>query len=111
MIKEIHTKEIDLKRGLKAWAEKHNITPTAFSDATGYRYAHAQGLMNGDRAVTFEMLGRFISAYGPAAAGELLSLAGLPVRAVESLPRPDEEAQVVPMVYMDADTDAQTQAA
>jgi hypothetical protein len=106
-----HTKTIDLKRGLRAWADKYGITPTKFCDDTGYRYAHAQGLMNGDRPVTFEMLGRFIKAYGPLAGGELLTLSGMPVKLADSLPRPDDEAQVVPVVYLDTERDPATQTA
>jgi hypothetical protein len=92
-------KTFDLKRGLRVWAEIHGVTPTMFSDTTGYRYAHAQGLMNGDRAVTFEMIGTFIKAYGPAATSELLALAGMPVAKVENLPHP-EGAEVIPVVYV-----------
>lgn len=108
MPEEIHTHAIDLKAGLRAWAARNGITPTKFSDSTGYRYAHAQGLLNGDRAVTFEMIGRFLTTYGPKETSELLALSGLPVAKVETLPAP-EGAERVPVLYIT--NDPATQAA
>lgn len=81
MTDEVHTHTIDLKAGLRVWAKMHGVTPTKFSDEMGYRYAHAQGLLNGDRAVTFEMIGRFLQTYGAKNTSELLALSGLPVTA------------------------------
>jgi hypothetical protein len=111
-----HPKEIDLKRGLKAWAELHGITPTKFADATGYRYAHAQGLLSGPRPVTYEILQRFIPAYGAKAASELLALAGLPVIVVSTYAAQGGAEPVVAItpavpVYVSTNNDSQTQSA
>lgn len=43
-----------------------------------FGYQRAWNLLNGKAPVTVEVLGRFLLAFGPAASGELLQLAGSP---------------------------------
>jgi hypothetical protein len=68
--------KFDLKHGMNAWVEA-NTTITGFSEALGYRYPTAWSLLRGKVPVTVETVGRFALAYGPAALGEMLDLAGL----------------------------------
>lgn len=68
--------DFDLKRGLNAWLLK-NTSLTDFANALGYKYPNAWGLVRGKVPVTVETVGRFALAYGPAALGEMLILAGL----------------------------------
>ncbi len=71
-----HETKFDLKRGLNQWVTA-NTSLTDFASAMGYRYQNAWGLLRGKAPVTVEAVGRFALAYGPAALGEMLSLAGL----------------------------------
>jgi hypothetical protein len=66
----------DLKRGLNNWVES-NGSIREFADALGYQYVNAWAILRGKRPVTVETVGRFALAYGPAALGEMLTLAGL----------------------------------
>ena len=66
----------DLKRGLSAWVDA-NGSIREFADALGYQYVNAWAILRGKRPVTVETIGRFALAYGPAALGEMLNLAGL----------------------------------
>ena len=68
--------KFDLKRGMNAWVLQ-NTTLTEFSNALGYRYQNAWGLLRGKVPVTVETVGRFVLAYGTAATYEMLDLAGL----------------------------------
>ena len=68
--------ELDLKRGLAAWAEQNKIRPSEFARAMGYKsQSYAWSLMRGQAIVTAEMLGRVVLAYGGSAADEIVSLA------------------------------------
>lgn len=68
--------KFDLKRGLNAWVQQ-NTTLSDFASAMGYKYPNAWGVARGKVPVTVEVVGRFALAYGPAALGEMLRLAGL----------------------------------
>lgn len=67
---------MDLKTALVRWAERHEVSPSAFARRMGYSYAHAWGLLRGDANVTSEMLGRFVVSFGGGAVQELLAEAG-----------------------------------
>ena len=64
-----------LKDILVVWAKKHDVTPSIFSQAMGYTYAHAWSPLRGRREFTPEAFGRFALAYGIKHAQELLELA------------------------------------
>ncbi len=68
--------KFDLKQGMNTWVEQ-NTTISEFADALGYKYPNAWSILRGKYVVTVEAVGRFALAYGPAALGEMLSLAGL----------------------------------
>lgn len=57
-----------LTTALRAWAEKKGINPAEFGRRMGYSYAHAHGLLRGERAATMETLGRLLLVYGAEAA-------------------------------------------
>lgn len=67
---------LDLKKGMNTWVIQ-NATISDFADALGYKYPNAWTILRGRQPVTMEAVGRFALAYGPAALGEMLSLAGL----------------------------------
>jgi len=53
-----------LTKALREWAERNQINPTEFAKAMGYTYAHAHGLLRGERKATMETLGRLLLVYG-----------------------------------------------
>jgi hypothetical protein len=78
-IKQMSEKnEPNLKEGIAKWAEKNNVRPVDFARAMGYSAAYGWSLLRGEAAMTTESLGRFVLAYGPDAAQDLLSLANTP---------------------------------
>ncbi|MBX3005978.1 MAG: hypothetical protein KF821_09170 [Anaerolineales bacterium] len=62
------TNQEQAKAALRNWADMAGITPTAFAEATGYKYQHAWGLLRGSRRVTDHTVGRIFAVYGAAAA-------------------------------------------
>jgi len=68
--------QFDLKRGMNAWVTQ-NASIRNFADALGYQYTNAWTILRGKQPVTVEAIGRFALAYGPAALGEMLNMAGL----------------------------------
>jgi hypothetical protein len=88
--------EPTLKTALKAWAEQHNVRPSAFARALGYTPSYGWSLLRGQADVTPEMFGRFVLAYGTEAAEAVMQLAGLQTSA---LPQP-QGAQAVPVVEL-----------
>lgn len=101
-------KNFDLKRGLSAWVEA-NGSIRSFADALGYQYVNAWAILRGKRPVTVETVGRFALAYGPAALGEMLNLAGLDdaqeVRFEGGVPVVESLAKIEP-VYVAAEAGA-----
>jgi plasmid maintenance system antidote protein VapI len=63
-----------LKRGLMAWAERHNVRPPEFGRRMGYTYGHAYQLLRGGAEVTVEVIGRLALAYGGETADEVARL-------------------------------------
>lgn len=88
----------DLKRGLKAWCEKREITPTELGMRLGYKNPSTYGwrILRGPGAVTMDCLGRFAIAFGGAAAEELLLLAGAPNDADKRTIRASVAAETAP---------------
>jgi hypothetical protein len=72
----MNDKSFDLKRGMNAWVTQ-NASIRTFADALGYQYTNAWTILRGKQPVTVEAVGRFALAYGPAALGEMLNMAGL----------------------------------
>jgi hypothetical protein len=68
--------KLNLTKGLRAWALKHDVTPTKFAEKTGYKYAYAWDLLRGKGEFTQEGLGRFTLVYGLEATAEVMQLAG-----------------------------------
>jgi predicted transcriptional regulator len=64
---------IDLKAGLKEWAERHAISAPEFQRKMGYSYNHAYQILKGAKDVTSDTLGRIGLAYGGSAVEEILS--------------------------------------
>lgn len=87
----------NLNVALLSWCQAHEVNATALSKGMGFTYFHAWRLLTGKSPVTAETLGRFVLAYGPEAAGEIVKLAGL---CITSLPYP-ASAQIVPVITID----------
>lgn len=88
------TEPNNLNTALQTWCQARQVDATALAKSMGFTYFHAWRLLAGKSPVTPETLGRFVLAYGPEAAGEVVKLAGL---AITTLPHPTG-AQIVPLV-------------
>lgn len=61
------------KQALQNWATDNGVTPAAFAEKTGFSYQHAWNLLKGTTCPTDATLGRFVMAYGAAAAQKIAS--------------------------------------
>ncbi len=71
-------------QALAEWAKTNRINPAQLSRATGFSYAYAWSLLNGDRPVTPETYGKLALAFGSEALRE--------VEAALKAARPDGQA-------------------
>ena len=69
----------NLKTALSRWAEQHNVRPSAFARAMAYTPSYGWSILRGQAEVTPEAFGRFVLAYGPTAAHEVMQLAGIQI--------------------------------
>lgn len=74
-MQKLEEKSPALTNALLVYCATHEISTRSLADQMGVIYQYAWNLLNGNNPMTYSALGRFLLAYGPQEAKELLELA------------------------------------